>query len=109
MENKKELPKSINQLIQNSEKPVLVDFFANWCNPCKVVSPIIKKIASEFSGRIIAVKIDIDKHRYVSTKYYVQSIPTVMLFFKGKELMRITGSQSYEYYKEQIESVLPTK
>ncbi len=106
MENNKELPKSFNRLIQDSEKPVLVNFFATWSNPCKVVSPLINKIAKEYSGKIISVRINIDKHRYVSTKYYVQDIPTIMLFFKGKELMRITGGQSYEYYKEQIEKVI---
>jgi thioredoxin 1 len=103
MTEKKGLPKSFNRLIEESEKPVLTDFFATWCNPCKAVSPIITRLAKEYRGRILSVKIDIDKKRHVQKKYHVQSVPTVILFWKGKELFRIVGKQTYEHYKEQIE------
>ena len=104
---KKALPKSFNQLLKGADKPVLVDFFARWHKPCKKVSPIIKSIAREYSGRILSVKIDIDKHRHVQTRYRVQSMPTIILFWKGEELFRITGEQTYEYYIEKIEKHLP--
>lgn len=104
---KKELPKSFNRLIEESEKPILTDFFATWCNPCRAVSPIITRLAKEYRGRILSVKIDIDKKRHVQQKYQVQSVPTVILFWKGKELFRIVGAQTYEYYKEQIDTHLP--
>jgi thioredoxin 1 len=107
MPEKKELPKSFNRLIVEAGKPVLTDFFATWCNPCKVVSPIISQLAREYKGRILSVKIDIDKNRHVQRKYLIQSVPTVILFWKGKELFRIVGVQAREYYKEQIEMHLP--
>lgn len=107
MAEKKELPKSFNRLIEESGKPVLTDFFATWCNPCKAVSPIVTRLAKEYRGRLLSVKIDIDKKRHVQKKYLIQSVPTVILFFKGEELFRIVGAQAYEYYKEQIENHLP--
>jgi thioredoxin 1 len=109
MKDRKEFPKSFNRLVQESEKPVLADFSADWCNPCKAVSPIISQLAKEYKGRIIPVKIDIDKSRHVQKKYLVQSVPTVILFLKGRELFRVVGVQTYEYYKEQIEQHLASQ
>jgi len=106
-EGEKEFPKSFNRLIKESDKPVLVDFFATWCKPCNAVSPIIKKLAKEYKGRILTIKIDIDVKRHVQSRYHVISVPTIMLFWKGEELLRISGAQSYEHYKEQIELHLP--
>jgi thioredoxin 1 len=106
MAEKKGLPKSFNRLIVESEKPVLTDFFAPWCQPCRIVSPIITQLAKEYRGRILSVKIDIDKKRHVQKKYHIQGVPTIMLFWKGEELFRIVGVQTYEYYKEQIEKHL---
>ncbi len=103
MAEKKDLPKSFNRLIEESGKPILTDFFATWCNPCNAVSPIVDRLAKEYVGRLLTVKIDIDRKRHVQKKYFVQSVPTVILFWKGKELFRIVGVHPYEYYKEQIE------
>ncbi len=105
--SKEEFPKSFNQLIKNSDKPVLVDFFATWCKPCKEVSSIIKKLAQEYKGRVLTIKIDIDVKRHVQSRYHVISVPTIILFWKGEELLRLVGAQSYEHYKEQIELHLP--
>lgn len=99
----KALPKSFNNLIRTSDKPVLVDFWAEWCGPCRIVSPIIEQLAKEYSERLLTVKVNIDKKRDVATHYKVLSIPTIMLFWKGEALMRIIGAQSYEQIKEQIE------
>lgn len=109
MPEKKNLPKSFNRLVEESKKPILTDFFATWCNPCKAVSPIITRLAKEYHGRLLSVKIDIDKKRHIQKKYLIQSVPTVILFWKGKELFRIVGAQTYEYYKEQIELHLGTQ
>jgi thioredoxin len=104
---KKKLPKSFNKLIQESEKPVLVDFFATWSNPCKTVEQIIKKLAKEYKGRILTIRIDIDAKRHVQSRYHIVKVPTVMLFWKGEELMRVTGALTYEQYREQIEQKIP--
>jgi thioredoxin 1 len=103
------LPKSFFELIEQSEKPVLVDFYADWCGPCKIVSPFIQRIAKEYSGKLLAVKIDIDKKQDIASTYQVQAIPTIMMFHKGKILMRLQGAHPYESLKSNIESSLPTE
>jgi thioredoxin 1 len=101
------LPKSFFDLIDKSEKPVLVDFYAEWCGPCKVVSPIVERIAREYSARLLTVKIDVDKKQEIALKYEVQAIPTIMMFFKGNPIMRLQGAHPYESLKSNIESSLP--
>ena len=94
------LPKSFNDLISTANKPVLVDFYADWCAPCKMVSPIIQNLAKEYSGKIITVKINIDKKQQIASQFQVQSIPTIMMFYKGKTLFRLTGAQPYAIIHE---------
>jgi thioredoxin len=101
------LPKSFFDLIEQSEKPVLVDFYADWCGPCKVVSPIIERIAREFAGKLLTIKIDVDKKQEIALKYEVQAIPTIMMFFKGKAIMRLQGAHPYESLRSNVESSLP--
>jgi thioredoxin len=98
-----ELPKSFEELITNSSLPVLVDFYTDWCGPCKMVSPAIAKLAKEYKGEIITVKVDTDKRPAVSGKYSIRSIPTIMLFDKGRELMRLQGAHSYQSLKAELE------
>ena len=100
------LPKSFEALIQRSELPVLVDFWAAWCGPCEMVSPAIQKIASEFKGRILTVKVNIDKKQHIAAKYAVTGIPTIMLFHKGNSLFRLTGAHPYEKIRSEIEKAL---
>jgi len=75
----------------DSEKPVLIDFYAEWCGPCKVQSPILKELAGELSGKVRIIKIDVDKNPEISNKYQIQSVPTLMLFKNGKQLFRQSG------------------
>lgn len=81
---------SFNKLI-NGEQPVLIDFFATWCGPCKSLAPIIKQVASELEGDVKVVKIDIDKNQKLAQRYHIQSIPTMMLFKHGKGVWKQTG------------------
>ena len=103
----KELPKSFNDLIHTSERPVLVDFYADWCGPCKMVSPIIQKLAKEFSGRMTTIKINTDRKQEIAIQYQIQGIPTIMFFYKGKTLFRLVGAQSYDVIKNHIVQNLP--
>jgi thioredoxin len=96
-------PKSFFELIKTSNKPILVDFYADWCSPCKMVSPVIEKVAREFSGKIMTIKINVDNAQAVSARYQVQSIPTIMLFKNGDSVMRLTGAQPYEVIKKEVE------
>lgn len=103
----KNLPKSFTELIRTSNKPVLVDFYADWCQPCKMVSPVIRKIAKEYSGKLLTVKIDIDRKKDLAVQHDVMSVPTIAMFFKGKELMRLTGAHPYDTIKSNIELFWP--
>ena len=78
----------------NSETPVLVDFHAEWCGPCKVQSPILKEVASEMKEKVRVLKIDVDKNQAVSMKYQIQSVPTLILFKNGKIIHRQSGTAS---------------
>jgi len=102
----KKLPKSFFDLINQSEKPVLVDFWADWCGPCRMVSPTISRIASEMKGTILTVKVNVDEKQHVAARYQVVSIPTIMLFYKGNVLMNLAGAHPYDSLKREIEKAL---
>jgi len=107
MTGKDSMPKSFEELINTSDKPVLVDFWAEWCGPCKMVSPVVHDIAKEYKGRLITVKVNIDEMPNVASRYQVQSVPTIMIFWKGEIRMRVVGAQPYVQLKSQIDSSLP--
>jgi thioredoxin 1 len=81
---------SFNNII-NSETPVLVDFFADWCGPCKMLTPILKQVKEELGDNIKIIKIDVDKNQPLATKYQVRGVPTMLLFKKGKQVWRQSG------------------
>lgn len=74
-----------------SEQPVLVDFFATWCPPCRKLAPIVEEIAEDYAGRVKVAKLNIDEARSVAIKYGVSSIPTLILFKNGEPVDRIVG------------------
>jgi thioredoxin 1 len=79
------------QEIINGDKPVLVDFFATWCGPCKAMSPIVEAVGKELSGEARVLKIDIDKNQSIAAQYNVQAVPTFMIFKQGKIVWRNAG------------------
>ena len=82
-----------NKLI-NEKKPVLVDFHAEWCGPCKTQSPIIKQVAKEIDGKVRIIKIDIDKNQAIAQRYNVRGVPTLVLFKEGQIVWRQSGVQT---------------
>lgn len=89
--------------IIKSEKPVLIDFFATWCGPCKTLGPILKQVKDSLGERITILKIDVDKNQQMSTQYQVRGVPTMILFQDGKQLWRQSGVLSKE---EIIKTIL---
>ena len=100
------LPKSFDALINESEVPVLVDFWAEWCGACRMVSPAIQRIAKEFKGRLLTVKVNVDQKQHLAARYQTTSIPTIMMFHRGQTLMRLTGAYPYETLKAEVEKRL---
>lgn len=81
---------SFENIIQ-SEKPVLIDFFATWCGPCKMLAPVLKEVKDSLGERITILKIDVDKNQELSSKYQVRGVPTMILYQNGKQLWRQSG------------------
>ena len=77
--------------IINKDTPVLVDFFAEWCGPCKTMSPILKQVKDALGERVSIIKIDVDKNQPIAAKYQVRGVPTMLLFKKGKQVWRQSG------------------
>ena len=88
--------------IINSEQPVLIDFFAEWCGPCKMVSPIIQEVAKETSGKVKVIKIDVDKNQALASKLGIRGVPTLMVYQNGQQMFRQAGVLQ----KQQILDIL---
>lgn len=89
--------------IINGEKPVLIDFHAEWCGPCKTLTPIIKELAKEVKDKIRIIKIDVDKNQLVAQRYDVRGVPTLALFKNGKIVWRQSGVQTKQFLLNMIE------
>lgn len=86
----------------NDIRPVVVDFHALWCSPCKMQTPILKEVATELGDRIKVIKIDVDQNNEIASKYNIQSVPTLIIFKNGKQVWRQSGVVS----KSQLYNVL---
>lgn len=89
--------------VLSSQKPILVDFWSNWCVPCSVLSPILEKVSSDFEDKITFAKIDIDESPLSAQEYGVERIPTVILFNGGRRIAEFIGTKTEEFIKEWLE------
>ncbi len=89
-----------------SEIPVIVDFWATWCPPCKILAPVFEELAGEYEGKVKFAKLNTDEARNVAQKYSIMSIPTLIVFKGGKEIERMVGALPKEALKEKIDALL---
>jgi thioredoxin 1 len=89
-----------------SEVPVLVDFWAEWCAPCRLIAPIVEQLASEYEGKLKVGKINVDQNPHVSMNYGIRSIPTILIFKSGKAIEQLIGAVPKNSITEKIKSVL---
>jgi thioredoxin 1 len=92
--------------ILNSDKPALVDFWAVWCGPCRIVGPIVEEIADEYHGRAVVGKLDVDSNRETAVKFGIQAIPTLLLVKDGQIADRIVGAVDKNSIKSKLDALL---
>jgi len=97
---------SFKSEVTDSPIPVLVDFWAPWCGPCKMIAPVLEEIAQEYDGKAKIVKINIDDNQNTPAQFGVRSIPTLILFKNGNEVEKVIGAQSKDKLKAMIDSAL---
>lgn len=97
---------SFQETVLNSNKPVLVDFWAVWCGPCRMLGPIIEEIAVDFKGKAVIGKVDVDNNQQVSVDYGIRNIPTVLIFKNGQVVDKLVGVVSKEVITKKLNSYL---
>ena len=97
---------TFEQEVVKSDIPVLVDFWAEWCGPCRMVGPTIEKLAEEYQGRFKIAKLDVDNNSQTAAKYSIQSIPTMMIFVKGQVVDGMVGAQGEPAIKAKLDKYL---
>lgn len=97
---------TFNTEISNSQVPVLVDFWAEWCGPCRMIAPVVEELANEYAGRLKVAKLNVDENRDTAIQYGVMSIPTLILFKNGQPVERIVGFRPFIDLKNVIDKHL---
>ena len=92
--------------VTKSDLPVLVDFWAEWCGPCRMVGPVVEQLSQTMSDKITVAKLNVDENQEIAMRYGVRSIPSLLLFKAGKEIARTVGTASKEVYQKFIEESL---
>ncbi|KAE8701824.1 Thioredoxin Y1 [Hibiscus syriacus] len=109
VEAKKQTFKSLDDLLANSDKPVLVDFYATWCGPCQFMVPVLDEVSATLKDKIQVVKIDTEKYPSIADKYKIQGLPTFIIFKDGKPFDRFEGALGADQLIQRIETSLSVK
>lgn len=97
---------NFQQEVVQSKTPVLVDFWAPWCGPCRIVGPVVEELAKEFEGRMKVGKLNVDENQQTAGEFGVMSIPTLLFFKEGKPVDSVVGAQSKDTIKQKMEKLL---
>ncbi len=97
---------NFEEVVINSDKPVIVDFWAEWCGPCRMVGPIVKELSEDFEGKVVVGKVDVDSNPQTSAKFGIRNIPTI-LFFKGGQIVdKQVGAVAKSVLTSKLEAIL---
>ncbi|HZB96278.1 MAG TPA: thioredoxin [Herpetosiphonaceae bacterium] len=97
---------TFEQQVLKSDKPVMVDFWAPWCGPCRAVAPVLEELAGEYNGRVVIAKVNTDEDQRYMMEYGIMAIPTMIFFKDGQAVDRIEGAGPKSFYKTRLENLL---
>jgi thioredoxin 1 len=100
------MAKTLEELVNSSKTPVFIDFWAEWCGPCRTIAPVVLQLAREFAGRLTVVKVNVDRQPGAASRFQVQGIPALLLFDKGELKWRTAGVVTYQQLRQEVLKVL---
>lgn len=99
---------SFDETVKSSTTPILVDFWAEWCGPCKAIAPVLKELSTELAGKVTIAKLDVDAHGDIAQRFNVMSIPTLLIFHNGEVQKRLVGAKGKGQLLQELAEFLPT-